>query len=177
VINDFRFALRQLLKAPSLTLVATLSLAIGIGLNTAAFSIINTIFYQTIRGIAQPSEVVFFNQSVNRNGYRELREQTGSFRGIAAGRALAVTVDDGVIPMQWHAQAVSDNYFSLLGVHMAMGRTFRSAAPDTPLPGPEIVLDHSFWKRHFGSDPSVLGRQILLDGGAFRRVPSGRRFG
>ncbi|HTH49175.1 MAG TPA: ADOP family duplicated permease [Candidatus Limnocylindria bacterium] len=169
-MNDLKFALRQLLKNPGFTAVAVVSLAIGIGLNSAVFSIINTVFFQTIRGVEQPRRVMLTDQQVPYAAYRHLQAENQTMSGLAATAGTEVAV-------QWDDQgfrkgipAVSDNYFAMLGVRPLLGRFFELTAKGQPVPVSEIVLDYQFWQRRLNADPGVVGRTLRLNGSSFTIV-------
>ena len=169
-MNDLKFALRQLLKNPGFTAVAVISLALGIGLNSAVFSIINAIFFQTIRGVPQPQQVMIANGSVSYPAYRHLRTETHTLSGLAAASGTEVTLDWADQTFRRHVPAVSDNYFAALGVRPLLGRFFESATNGIPSAEPEVVLDFQFWKRQLAGDPAVLGQTLRLNGVAFTIV-------
>ena len=168
-MNDLRFAFRQLLKNPGFTAVAIVSLALGIGLNAAVFSFINAVFFQNIQGVAQPMRVVLGNERISYPAYQELNSEM-SFATLAAcaGASAVVVSDDGM--WRYSVPAVSENYFSALGVRPLMGRFFEVRSSGTPAASPEIVLDFQFWQRRWNSDPAALGRTLLLNGIAFTVV-------
>jgi predicted permease len=167
--QDLRFALRQLVRAPLFTAAAVVSLALGIGLNTAVFSIINTLFYQTIRGVPEPHRVLIFNEgNVSPAGYDLLREQTSDVASITAGRGSEAVLGAGGIGRRERVALVAGNYFTVLGVRPALGRLFTSAtgaAGETA--EPVAVLGHAYWRNQLESDPAVLGRPLRINGQTF----------
>lgn len=165
--QDVRFGARMLRKSPAFTTVAVVSLAIGIGLNTAVFSIINTIFYQTIRGVPEPRRVVIFNDGgASLAGYQLLREQAADVIAITAARTVNAIVSAGGGDHRAKIVAVPADYFAVLGAKSAQGRFFPtlagSAVKDYALP--EAVVTHAFWETHLGRDPGVLGRVLRVNG-------------
>ncbi len=167
LLQDVRFALRMLRKTPGFTLVAVVSLAIGIGLNTAVFSIINTIFYQTIRGVPAPDRVLIFNDAgASIEGYRLLRDQAAEVAAISAARSVDVIVETAAGDRRGRAAAVAADYFSVLGARPAFGRFFSEPPGDEPQAHspPEGVLTHAFWQKHFAADPAILGRVLRVNG-------------
>ncbi len=168
-MTDFRFALRQLRKTPGFTLLAVLTLALGIGLNTAIFSLINDLF---LRGLPfqQPSRVlhvfshfkertVDFPLSAPR--FMHFRDGQTIFSGFAAENGLAATVTGLGDPFQVPLFKTTANYFDVLGLRTIRGRTF---LPEEEEGADVAVITERFWKAHLGSDPNVIGRALTLDG-------------
>ena len=171
VITDVRFALRSLRKAPAFTAVAVFTLAVGIGANTAIFSLVDAIL---LRGLPYPDAdrvvVLIGNVQravVERRGgsypdYLDWRAQATHFEDMAAYDGISATLMDGADPERITIEAVSAPYFDVLGVTPAAGRSFR---PDEDLVAgrnPVTVLSHGLWQRKFGSDPAVIGRTVRL---------------
>ncbi len=167
-MNDLKFALRQLLKHPAFSAVAVVSLALGIGLNSAVFSIINTVFFQTIRGVDQPRRVVFGSERVSYPIYRSLRSEIHTLSGLAAMARTSVVILTDDEQTRRSVPVVSENFFGVLGVRPFLGQFFAAntgaGAPPVAL---EAVLDFQFWKRHWKGDPSVVGQTLSLNGKTF----------
>jgi predicted permease len=173
MLNDLKFALRQLRKSPTFALTAILTLAIGIGANAAIFSMMDAI---VLRPLAVPDlgRVVTVDETQNRGddeqvalgNYEEWRRQNKSFEELAirADEYLNLTGAGDATHVQ--ADAISPNFFKLLHVDPLLGRGFRG---DEAQPGHdgEVVLSYSFWQRHFGGDAGVVGRQVELDDRAY----------
>lgn len=176
LFQDVRYSLRMLAKAPGFTAVAILAMALGIGANTAIFTVINTVL---LRPLPYPEpnrivQVMLFSPSwalgknTNTASVPEFivwRDQKGIFQQIAAydypARAVNITGSD--YPEQIKALHVSADYFQLFGAPVEIGRTF-SAKEDVP-DGPRIaVLSTGLWRRRFGGDRSIVGKAILLGG-------------
>jgi predicted permease len=169
MMTDLRFALRQLRKSPGFTLLAVITLMLGIGLNTAIFSLINDLF---LRGLPfrEPARVLhvfshFKEQTVDfplsAPRYMHFRDGQTIFDGFAGENGLAATVTGLGEPFQVPIFKTSANYFDVLGLGAVRGRTF--------LPGEEegadvAVITERFWKARLGSDPNVVGRTLTLDG-------------
>jgi predicted permease len=164
--DDVRYALRSWVRQPGFALVAILSLACGIGLNTAVFSIINTIFLQGIRGVPAADRVVSVGGRVPFSTFRDVRETAVSLEGAAVWQPVSADLRIGDLVIRTHVPAVSANYFTALGVRPAVGRFFTGAASRIPEPIAEVVLDHDFWVRTLGRNSAVVGTQILVN-----RVP------
>ncbi len=171
MMTDLRFAFRQLLKSPGFTLLALLTLALGIGLNTAIFSLINDLF---LRGLPfeRPSRVLHV--------YSHLKEQKGDFPlgaprfqhfrdgqtifdGFAGENGIAATVTGLGDPFQGPLFKTTANWFDVLGLRAVRGRTF---LPEEEEGADVAVITERFWKAHLGSDPNVIGRALTLDGAA-----------
>src|SRR5213596_850497 len=169
-MTDVKFALRQLRKSPAFTCIAVLTLALGIGLNTAIFSLINDLF---LRGLPfkEPSRVVHLyggdksrdlvDIGVSAPRFLHYREGQTLFDGLAAENFFAFTLTGLGDPVQVFGGRLTANYFDVLGVRPIRGRNF--------LPGEEegadvAVVTENFWRKRLGSDPNVIGRSITLDG-------------
>ena len=184
--QDVRFAARTLAKSPGFTAVAVLSLALGIGANTALFSLVNGLLLRHLP-VAHPEQLVAVGLTWRVNGvsegtpqlnlaslplYRALREKNQSFDGLlASGRAdqldlRAEGAGAGSEPEHPRGRLVSGNYFTVLGVRAAMGRTFTDEDDKRGAP-PVIVLAHQYWRQRFGLEPGVLGKRFTINGGQF----------
>jgi predicted permease len=181
---DARFAVRQLVKAPGFSLVAVLTLALGIGANSTIFSVVNSILFRPT-GFARPEQLVdIYTASPNfRYGtssypdYRDLREQASAFAGVLNYRfnTLGFTRADVTQPI-WN-ESVSANYFDLLGVPLLIGRGFDGGDDRTGAP-PVAIISYAFWRREFAGDAKVLGGSIRLNGRPFTIIgvaPAGFR--
>ena len=171
MINDIRLALRVLLRSPGFAFVAVATLALGIGANTAIFSLIDGIFlhglpferpYELVRihGEARDRNLSGLNASITK--FEHLREHQKSFSVIAADFVNGVTLTGLGDPVQVAADQVTSNFFDLLGVKPTMGRLFR---PDEESDGDHVaILSTEFWTRQFNRDSQVLGRSLTLNG-------------
>jgi predicted permease len=171
-VKDARYALRGLRRSPGFTAAAVLSLALGIGANTAIFSLFHTLMLRMLP-VAHPEQLI----SINRTGgwgvgtvseplYRQIAGRTDLFSGvIASNRVQKVRFRPRTGDREEYAQReyVSGNYFRVLGVQPVMGRLF--SAEDNRVPGghPLAVLSYDLWRNHFGADPAALGRTVLVD--------------
>ena len=181
-MNDLKFAFRQLLKNPGFTTVAVLTLALGIGANTAIFTVINTLLLRPLP-VEKPEQLVLL-PNVGSKGrdevfsyplYRELRDGTHSLSGLFAaggpGRQRILAGAPGDVEAEpIIGQAVSGNFFSVLGVSALIGRTLTADDDQAGNPQPVAVISHGFWQRRFGADPSIVGKAISLDGVPFTIV-------
>ena len=173
MIRDLKFAVRQLWKAPGFTLAAVMVLALGIGANTAVFSLVHTLFFAP-PGYAQPHEVVqvFSQDTINPKTYRafsyptyrDILEQNSVFTDVMAYNLALVGIGQKGDTRRAFAAIVSSNYFSVLGVQLARGRTF---LPEEETPGrnaPVAIVSYTYWQKH---NQPPLGSELLINGRAF----------
>ena len=170
--RNLQYGARRLGRKPGFTLIAVLSLAVGIGANTVIFSLINVILLRE-PPVRAPEELVnlyistldFPYNNFSYPDFRDVRDETGEvFAGVSATRAILAQVDrDGAIEMLL-GEAVSGNYFTLLGVEAAIGRTLLPEDDLAPGAHPVVVLSHGYWQSAFGGDPDVVGQAIRLSG-------------
>src|SRR5271165_6735108 len=177
--RDFRFALRALKKSPGFVTIVLVLIAVGIGLNTAVFSVIDTVLLKPLP-YPNPHELVLLAGTVPRWAalpggniprFGLLRQQTGIFQQVAAydfGNA-GLNLTGGDHPQQLHAVHVSADYFQLFGARVVAGRTF-TAAEDGPNGGHVTVLSYSLWKNRYGANPNIVGSSIQLDGQPYRVI-------
>ena len=164
--QDLRYALRMLWKSPGFTIVAVVSLALGIGLNTAIFSIVNVILIRQVPVIHKPDRIVWLRAPISYPDFVDYREQSQSFEGMAAitGTSEFSLNRDGV-PELVTGEYVTADYFNVLGVGALQGRTFDKSERQTPTP--VVVLSEHLWRTRFLSDSTIVGRQISLNGLGF----------
>jgi predicted permease len=170
LLKDLRYGLRTLLRSPGFTVVALASLALGIGVNTAMFSIINS-FVLARLPVERPDQLLSIYTTDTKNpgnlptshlNAQDYREKNDVFSGVLAYTYTALTWND-YESKQITAQVVSGNYFDVLGVKAAQGRTFLAEEDVTPGTHPVVVLSYGFWQRSLGSDPAVVGRTLTLN--------------
>jgi len=179
--QDIRYGIRQLRKARGFTLIAILTLALGIGANTAIFTVVNTIFLHPLP-VKDPDHLmgIFTTDQRNRGGLntflpisqpnaKDVAERSRSFESVMmyTGAGVSMTIDGK--PQAFAAELVSANFFDVLGVQAALGRTFRADEDDAGSEG-AIVLSHGLWQRYFASNPNVIGKRVLLNGQGFTVV-------
>ncbi len=174
ILQDLRFALRMLRKSPGYTGIAVAMLALGIGANTAVFSVINAVLLRPLPYpqsdqlvIVRERMPLFETGSVSYPNYLDWCAAQRSFTGLALARRGSYNVSfpsaSGVSPEQIATAEVSANFLSILGLHPKKGRDF-TGAEDTP-GGPKVVLvSDALWRRRFDADPAAVGRRILMDG-------------
>jgi predicted permease len=187
--QDVRFGLRTLARSPGFTAVAALTLALGIGANTALFSLVNGLLLRHLP-VSQPEGLAAVGETSRVNGvsegtprldlmsvplYRALRENGRSFDGLlASGRTEKLDLRPEGTPASAEPEhpkgrLVSGNYFSVLGVGATIGRTFTDEDDKEGAP-PVAVLSYSYWQRRFGLDPGMLGKRLTINGGQFTVV-------
>ena len=178
LLGDLRYALRQMRRRPAFTVIAALSLAIGVGANTAIFSAINALLLRPVPGVADPERVVEVGRSNQGRGfdtfaypdYEDLRGEVTAFDRTAAFTLNMLSFSRGEEGERVTASHVSPAYFDVMGLSPALGRFF---TPDEDLPGsvPRVaVLSHRFWTDRLGADPDVLGSTVRLNREAFEVV-------
>ena len=171
-MNDFKFACRQLLKNPGFTAVAVLTLALGIGANTAAFSWIQTVLLRTVPGVAEMDRLVVLvprhvtGGVIDTMSYPELKElarHEDLFSGIVASQYSPMSMTVGPEPEWVWGQIVTANFFDVLGVRPVLGRTFLPDEETRPGGHPVVVLSHNFWQRRFKGDSNIIGQTVTLN--------------
>lgn len=174
-MQDIRYGLRVLGKSPGFTAVAALSLALGIGANTAIFSLINAVMLRTLP-VQNPEQLLVLGVTrgpdleygFTYNHYRHSREHNQSFQDLAASSPVRLSVSvDGQVEPAVAGQMVSGGYFSVLGVNAEAGRTIGSEDDRVPKGHPVAMISDGFWKRRFARDRGAIGKRILLDGAPF----------
>ena len=177
-MRDIRYGIRSLLKRPGATAVALVTLALGIGVNTAIFSAVDSVLLRPLP-LKDPERLVSIWEQTLQLGIQQnevapanffdLRDQSQVFEGIGAYGPQDLNLIGGGEPERLDGQLVSANVFSILGVAPALGRTF---LPDEDRPGQEhvVVLSDALWQRRFNRDPSILNRTITLNGEPFTVV-------
>jgi putative ABC transport system permease protein len=169
LLKDLRYSLRVMRQSPGFTIAAIAALALGIGANTAIFSVVNTVLLKPLPYPDPDSLVAFLTTSPQGSGpgaspakFNLWRQQTAAFQDVAAYRFNVVNLT-GADPEQVAAGQVSADFFRLFGAPMIAGRTF-TVEEDRPNGGHVVVLGEGFWKRRFGADPEVVGRTLSLNG-------------
>jgi predicted permease len=178
-LQDLRFGLRMLRKNPGFTAVAVLTLALGVGANTAIFTVINAVLLRTL-AVQHPEQLVavgdptrvhsWSNGTPGANSfsyplYREVRDQNEVFSSLLATSRLdnaRVVIDKGTEDL--HGRMVSENYFETLGVEALIGRTFSSEDGGAPGKDPVAVISYGYWQKRFAGSAGVLGRTVQLNG-------------
>ena len=175
LVQDIRYALRVFRRSPGFTSVAILTLALGIGVNTTVFTLFDAVALKELP-VNDAGRIVRLQRWFDHGArgdiqyafsfaeYRHYRSHSQTFAGvIGACWPIRVATDRDIV----QAQAVSGNYFSVLGVNAAIGRTFLPDEDEEPGAHPVIVLSDRFWRRSFHADPQVLGKTVTLNDGVF----------
>ena len=186
LLQDLRYALRQLRKSPGFAAAAVVTLALGIGANTAIFSLLDQALLRSLPVKDVDRLVILKYSGSNIPGrlqsrtdgkfyfsypmYRDLRDRNSVFSGLIA-------TDWTQVGVQWHnqpdlvaAELVSGNYFDVLSLQPAMGRLFVAGDDTVPDSNPILVLSFSYWQRRFGANPEILNQTILVNGHPFAVV-------
>ncbi len=175
LLQDVRYALRQLRRSPGFALVAVLTLALGIGANTTIFTVVNAVLLRPLP-VEDPERLVAVLGTDARNStaqlqflpmsylnYQDLRDKNEVLTGMAAFTQAGVNLSGAGNPEQLNAALVSGNYFDVLGVRAALGNTFDREQAKKPGGYPVVVLGYGFWQRRFGADRSIVGKSITLN--------------
>jgi predicted permease len=175
VAQDLRYAIRTLLKTPAFTIVVVLTLALGIGANTAIFSLTDQVLLRLLP-VKDPQQLVLLDGPGAFQGrtyndatfsfpmYRDFRDQTTVFSGVIARFPSALTLTTDGQSERVTGELVTGNFFDVLGVKPIVGRLLTAADDVTPGGHPVAVLTYDYWVRRFASDPGVLNRKISLNG-------------
>ncbi len=181
VIQDFRFAARMLRKTPGFTLAAVISLALGIGANTAIFQLLDAVRLKSlpVREPQQLAQLGLVNPNNRRGSYSErynaltnplweqLRDRQQAFAGIFAWSPSTINLAEGGEVREGRALWVSGEFFNVLGVKPIMGRTLNPADDVRGCTAPSVVISHGFWQKEFGGAPDVLQRKLTVQRHSF----------
>jgi predicted permease len=174
LLQDLRFALRMLRKSPGFTAVAVLTLALGIGANTAIFSLVDCLILRPLP-ITNPGRMVFLTLSWKGSGigtsfsypnFQEIQRQTSNvFSGLVATKPYQLDgISTGHKSQTMFTTYVTGNFFDVLGVSPALGRSLLPSEGAVPGADPVLVLSYSYWKSRFNSDPSIVDRKVMVNG-------------
>jgi len=185
LLQDIRLGLRTLGKNPGFTLVAILTLALGIGANAAIFSLTDQVLLRLLP-VERPRELVVLTspgvdhgrvwsdmeggQSFSYPMYKDLRDRNEVLTGLLARFHVAVNVAGEGQSQLAEGELVSGNYFQVLGVRPFLGRVFSAEDETAPSANPVTVLSYGYWTRHFGSDPNILNKQLAVNGNSLTVV-------
>src|SRR5437867_3102971 len=174
-LSDLRLAVRGLRRSPLFAIVAVLSLALGIGANTAIFTLIDQILLRKLPVVAPEQLVMLYQRGSNMGSnmgprmhsyplYQDLQQKAEPLAEVLCRRVVPASLSVDNQTERVEAEMVSGNYFTTLGVKPALGRVFNSQEDDQTYQGhPVVVLSHGYWVSHFGRDPGVLGKKILVN--------------
>ena len=176
-MHDVRYAARMLLKTPGFTAVAVVSLGLGIGVNTAIFSLVDKALIRKLP-VEEPDRLVIVNasrgQGVSANSnypdFADYRDRNDVFEGLVCYTQRALTLSEGRQAERIQGMIVSGNYFTALRVRPALGRGFLPEEDKTSGTHPVVVLSYGLWQRRFGADPGVVGTSVNLNGHPFTVV-------
>ena len=164
--RDVLYAVRVLSRNPGFTLVAVLSLALGIGANALVFSVVNALVLRPLP-VAEPDRVVFVEPlggtTQSFPNYQDLRDRNQTFAGLIGYRMSPMELDSGAGASRIWGYLATGNYFDVLGVAPAMGRFFRQEDDLHPGASPYAVLSYTGWQTRFGADPAIVGKIIRLN--------------
>ncbi|HEX8775367.1 MAG TPA: ABC transporter permease [Pyrinomonadaceae bacterium] len=174
--QDLSYGFRMLLKSPGFTLITIMALALGIGANSAIFSVVNAVLLRPLP-FSTAERLVFIsewsqqvqNMSVSYPNFTDWREQNRSFEQLAAFRGGGLILTGAGEPERVDGREVSASFFSVLGVNPALGRNF-APAEDQPGGNRTAIISHGFWQRRFGANPSIIGQQMMLNNESYTVV-------
>src|SRR4029078_9582012 len=177
IMNDIRFAFRMLVKAPGFSIVAFLAIALGLGVNTSIFGIINTLLMRPLQVGNSQELVQIYTQDPHLDGraptsylnFVDYAKENTVFTGMAAFTFAPMGMTRGTETLNVLGQLVSGNFFDLLQVHPVLGRGFLPEEDTSPNGHPVVILNHKF-SRKLGSDPGVIGSIVTLNGRQFTVV-------
>ncbi len=170
VYQDLRYGVRMLLTHPGFTAVAVVTLALGIGANTAIFTLLDKVLIRPLP-VEQPERLVTFVSDPGGTpgifsypSYTEFRDRNDVLAGLIAYLQRPLSLSDGSQTQRVVGQIVSGNYFSVLGVQPGLGRFFLDEEDRTPGTHPVVVISHGLWRSRFGADPAAIGRTVSING-------------
>src|SRR5579884_1764371 len=175
LIQDLRYGFRMLGRNPGFTAIAVLSLALGIGVNTSIFTLVNAALLRPLP-VDHPEQIVSLrtalkggNDSFNLSYpmYEDVRKMSSAFSGLAAARFITVNLSTGSSNERVWGYLATGNYFEMLGVPAALGRTFTQEEDRAEGADPYVVLSFACWRARFAADPSIVGKSVLINGHPF----------
>jgi hypothetical protein len=184
VLQDVKYGLRVLIKSLGFTAVAVLTLALGIGANTAIFSLLDQVLLRSLP-VADPDRLVALHDAERRSGwftsdnaeivysylhYKDVRDQIQLFDGVIARAGLDLSVTAAGTSERAQGEIVTGNYFPVLGVGPALGRLLDAGDDGLPGASPVTVLSYGYWSRRFGASLQVVGQKIILNNYPFTVV-------
>ncbi len=177
MMKDIRYAIRSLMKRPGFVAVAVITLALGIGANTAIFSLVNTVLLRSLP-VDRPGEIVSVAvrakddsmSALSYPNYKDFRDRNDVLSGMLVYRFVPLSLSRGGNNERIWGYEVSGNYFDVLNVKAIQGRTFLPEEDKTKLSHPVVVLGYDAWQRRFGGDPNLVGNDILLNNHQFRVI-------
>jgi predicted permease len=169
-LQDLRYAMRQFVKTPGLTVVVLITIALGVGANTALFSVVNGVLLNPLP-YPQPEQLVTLHESkpnfetgsISFPNFRDWRKDNHTFSAMAISRGYAFSLTGAGEAIQLSGEFVSADFFSILGVRPLLGRTF-APGEDEIGANPVAMIDEGLWQRKFASAPDIVGKAMTLDG-------------
>jgi putative ABC transport system permease protein len=176
LVKDVRYGARMLLKRPGLSAIAIITLALGIGANTAIFSLVNTVLLRPLP-VDKPDELVSVNSEsltgdntipvLSYPNYRDFRDHNDVLSGMLAYRFSPISVSNNGVNVRMWAYMVSGNYFEVLGVNPALGRFFTLDDDQAAGADPVAVITDTCWHKRFGGSPDIIGKDVIINGRTF----------
>src|SRR5882724_5100409 len=178
-LQDLRYGSRMLLKRPGLSAIAVITLALGIGANTAIFSLVNTVLLRPLP-IARPEQVVSVN-SVSVSGdtnvptfsypdYRDYRDRNDVLDGLLCYRMSPISMSNNGVNERMWSYLVSGNYFDVLGVKPRLGRFFTQEDDKALGAHPVAIITYNCWQKRFAGSPDAIGKSVMINGRSFSIV-------
>jgi putative ABC transport system permease protein len=180
LLQDLRYGTRMLLRSPSFTAVAVVTLALGIGANTAVFSVVNAVLLRSVPlSYTDPDRLAYlyvgnvkqgdYDDEISIADFVDWRNQNHVFQRLAAFRGAWFTLTGGVEPQRVHGDLITYDWLPTLGVNVALGRNL---LPEEERPGRSnvVILSSDCWRRRFNADPNMLGKTLALNGQPFTVV-------
>ena len=177
LFKDIRYAIRGLIKRPGFVAIAVVTLALGIGANTAIFSLVNTVLLRSLP-VDRPGQIVSVAvrgkddsmSAFSYPNYRDFRDRNEVLSGLLVYRFVPLSLSRGGNNERVWGYEVSGNYFDVLGVKAIRGRTFLPEEDKTPLSHPVIVVSYDSWQKRFGGDPNIVGKDVLINNHQFQVI-------
>lgn len=178
LVKDIRYGVRGLLKRPGFTAIAVVTLALGIGANTAIFSLVNTVLLRPLP-VAHPEQLVEVYGTQHNGGdmtldsyldYKDYRDRNNVVSGLLAYRFAPMSVSHAGSNERVWGYLVSGNYFDVLGVPPQLGRGFLPEEDQTPGSHPVVVMSYACWQKRFAGDPNIVNKSVILNGHNFTVV-------
>jgi predicted permease len=171
LFQDARYGLWMMRRNPGFTLVAVITLALGIGANTAIFGLVNAAFFRSLPA-TEPDRIVALSRitemaAISYPDYAFLRDSNNVLSGLAAHTTIVASFGDETRSEVVVGSLVSGNYFEVLGIKPVLGRAFLPEEDHTPGTHPVLIISHNFWRSRFDSAPNVIGRTVLLNNHPF----------
>ncbi|MBA2622938.1 MAG: ABC transporter permease, partial [Chthoniobacterales bacterium] len=175
LFQDIRYGVRQLIKRPGFAALAVISMALGIGANTSIFSLVDTVLLRPL-AVHEPARLTELYGTLHNGAditlqsylnYKDYRDRNTVLSGLVAYRVVVSSLSHGGANQRVWGYLVSGNYFDVLGVKPALGRSFLSEEDQTPGSHPVAILSHGCWERRFGSDRAIIGQTVQFNSRPF----------